>query len=349
MKRLASLAFALAFPLLAQEPPKFGEQIDVNLVLLDAIVTDSKGNQILGLETDDFVVKENGLEQSVESVEYFTNRQNLTAREESAPFKAERIREERSFVFFFDKPQQAELFDRLVLARRGVHEFIDRHMKPGDRVAIVGHDVRLKVYSDFTSDKRQLKAAVNEVSRFGRGLMTPTKGEGPALLRADQMNRLMDDSGSVYEALEALGDALRPIRGRKNLVLFSAGIFEPGEVIRDGMLIGESTYFRPMVRALNRANVTVYAASLWNDPQVASFVHQTLSRLASETNGEYYQFAVTYGSIVKKIEQTNSGYYLISYYTRRPKGSRGWQKVELDVRDQPQFRIKGRQGYAFGE
>ena len=37
-----------------------------------AVVTDNRGNQILGLTKDDFVVKENGVEQTIESLDYFT-------------------------------------------------------------------------------------------------------------------------------------------------------------------------------------------------------------------------------------------------------------------------------------
>ena len=114
MRRFA-LAFALlalAFPGLAQQQP-FEEQIDVNAVLLDIIVTDDKGNQILGLSKDDFIVKENGIPQEVDSVDYFTNRRLLDSREESAPFKVERVREDRYFIFFFDKPEAGAMFDKL--------------------------------------------------------------------------------------------------------------------------------------------------------------------------------------------------------------------------------------------
>jgi len=102
---------ALALPSFAQEPvlaqaPQFGEEVDVNAVLLDVIVTDRKGNHILGLNANDFIVKENGVEQTVDSVDYFTNRRLLDQREEQAPFKVERVREERYFIFFFDKPTE---------------------------------------------------------------------------------------------------------------------------------------------------------------------------------------------------------------------------------------------------
>src|SRR5207302_2921976 len=90
-------------------PPRYGENIDVNLVVLDAVVTDGRGNQILGLDKNDFVVKENGVAQPVESVEYFTNRTLLNEPEEKAPFKVERTHEERYYIFFFDKPDEQQL------------------------------------------------------------------------------------------------------------------------------------------------------------------------------------------------------------------------------------------------
>ena len=82
----AILAMLLAFPLIAQE--QFGEKVDVNVVLVDAIVTDATGHQILGLDKDDFVVTENGQPQKIESIDYFTNRRLLNAREGNIPFKA---------------------------------------------------------------------------------------------------------------------------------------------------------------------------------------------------------------------------------------------------------------------
>src|SRR5713226_4513255 len=110
MKRIGFVAIllTLVFPLLAQDQ-KFGEKIEVNVVLLDSIVTDSHGNQVLGLGKDDFVVKEGGAPQAIESVDYLTNRRLLNGLEENAPFKVERVRESRYFVLFFDKPSEGQL------------------------------------------------------------------------------------------------------------------------------------------------------------------------------------------------------------------------------------------------
>src|SRR5258708_4343220 len=106
-KRFITLLMIVAAPLFAQQPPQnpqpFGERVDVNLVQLDAIVTDSRGNQMLGLGKDDFVVRENGQPLPVDSVDYFTNRRLIDAPQSAPNFKLERVHDERYLIFFFDK------------------------------------------------------------------------------------------------------------------------------------------------------------------------------------------------------------------------------------------------------
>ena len=341
--------FAITFILFAAvtAAAQTSERIDVNAVLLDTVVTDNRGNQILGLTKDDFVVTEDGVRQTVDSVDYFSTRRLLTENEESAPFKVEAVREERYFIFFFDKPEQGQLFGELNRARRAVEEFIERDMGAKDLVAITGHDRALRVYSDFTSNKQQLRKALNDSAKFGTGIKKANTS-GPSIVREigeDQISRV---GGTVYEAIEALADAVRPIRARKNLVLFSAGIVEPSEDVRDGVLLNESRHYDPMISALNAANVTVYAKNLFANPPTEPVFHQTLERIADATNGEYWRNAVGYEPLLKEVEKASGGYYLITYRSNKPRGARGFQKVDVKVVN-PEFRVKARAGYAYGE
>ena len=350
MRRFAVLfaLLALAVPTFAQTQP-FQEEIDVNAVLLDVIVTDTRGNQILGLGPDDFVVKENGTVQKVDSVDYFTNRRLLDMSEEKAPFKVERVREDRYFIFFFDKPLEPSLFQsQLTLAREAVREFVRTDMKETDLVAIVGHDARLKVYTDFTSDKAQLERALNEATRFGRGITTAPKGEGASILRNIDTDEMMKRTGTVYQGLDLLADSTRPIRARKNLVLFSPGIADREEAVMGGeLLTTRSRYLDPMLESLNAANVSVYGVQLQQDVRLTTFVHQRLSEISESTGGDYFQFNTSFKSAVDRIEDTNAGYYLLTYRTQKPKGERGYQKVEVSLRN-PEFKVVSRSGYQFG-
>jgi len=322
-------------------PPRYGENIDVNLVVLDAVITDGRGNQILGLDKNDFVVKENGVAQPVESVEYFTNRTLLNEPEEKAPFKVERTHEERYYIFFFDKPDEQELWDRIARARAAAKDFVNA-LKPGDQVAIVTHDVRLKVYSDFTSDKAQLIRALDDVASNGRGQMT---GSGP-LMKAINGDRMMNETGTVYQALDLVGDAVRGIRGRKDLILLSPGIIDNSQQVVSGLVMNESRYYRPMIESLNAANVSVHALNIQEDYSNEPFVHQTLQELADNTNGEYYRNVVTFGPLFKRIEQQTNGYYIITYYAHHPRGTSGFQKVKVSLAN-PELHVKARTGYSF--
>src|ERR1700730_4091001 len=182
-----ALLFAATAAWTQQQSPQYGEKVDVNLVLLDAVVTDSRGNQILGLDKNDFVVKENGVPQEIDSVDYFSNKPVDTG------------------VFF----------NRLALARNAVKDFIRKDMKPTDVAAVVAHDVRLKVYSDFTSDRQQLERAGDETALFGRGITTSDSDpNAPSILRGGT-SKIIDDTGTVYEALQLIGERLRGIRARK--------------------------------------------------------------------------------------------------------------------------------------
>jgi len=348
LKTLTLALFFAASTLAAQQPqnPQFGEKVNVNLVLLDAVVTDSHGNQILGLDKNDFVVKENGVDQPVDSVEYFTNRQLLDAPESKAAFKVERVHDQRYFVFFFDKPQGAQLFDRLSLARRAAKDFI-ADLKPTDYVAVVAHDIRLKVYSDFTNDHAQLNRAIDQTASWGLGITHSNAPAGvPSILRADS-DRIVDDTGTVYQALELLGDQLRPIHARKDIVLFSAGILAPDEQISNRMVVGQSRYYQPMISALNRADVTVYPINLIDATGEPFFMEQNVERIASDTNGQYFRWNTSFAPALKQIEKLSAGYYLISYYTKPHSGS-GYQKVQVALKN-PEFRVKARQGYSYGD
>jgi VWFA-related protein len=351
MRRSAVLLaiLALALPLAAQTQTAYQEKVDVNVVLLDAIVTDAQGHQILGLGKDDFVVKESGVEQPLETVDYFTNRRLLDAREENAPFKVERVREDRYFIFFFDKPNDpGVLFDELNRARDAARKFIDKRMLATDRVAIAGHDGRLKIYSDFTNDKKQLQRALDEALRFGKGLKSGGSADAPSILHAIDTGAMINHTGTVYEALDLLADAVRPIRARKNLVLFSPGVLDPTETVTAGMAISRSPYLDPALQSLNAANVSVYPVQIQRDVDFTPAIHQRLQEFAQATGGRYFEFNTSFEPALSQIENVNNGYYLLSYRTKHAASETGFQKVSVSIRNQPKLRVNARAGYTYG-
>src|SRR5437867_3724109 len=136
IKRLISLLVVVAAPLFGQQQTEpFKAKVDVSLVLIDAVVTDSRGNQILGLGKDDFVVRENGVPQSIDSVDYFTTRKLLNAPEKNAAFNVERVHDERYLIYFFDKQVGGGLNDPTRTARYELARYLQDHLHPEDRIA----------------------------------------------------------------------------------------------------------------------------------------------------------------------------------------------------------------------
>jgi hypothetical protein len=52
--------------------------------------------------------------------------------------------------------------------------------------------------------------------------------------------------------------------------------------------------------------------------------------------------------VFKRVEKAASGYYLITYRTQKAPEARGFQKVRVSVRNQPQLRVQARSGYYYG-
>lgn len=339
---LLSALLATALPSYAQN---LQERIDVDLVLVDVTVTDSNGNQILGLGADDFVVREDGEEQKIESVDYFTNRRLLTSPEEKAAFKVERLREERYFILFFDESGGTPAFSRLVRAQKDALSFVRDQLKPQDLVAVAGYDSRLKVYADFTSDKTILQKALEDVMKFSNGLTAvPSYAGDASILRNMDIAEMVDDTGRIYDALELIGGALCSIQARKVLALVSPGIGDPSS-FNPRILENEETFYQPMIHSLNAANVTVHAIGLLEDAGFSA-IEQTLARIANDTGGEFYPNVVSFITPLKKLEKESSGYYLLTYRIRKPEGTHGYQKIEVSVKN-TEFRVRARDGYAY--
>jgi VWFA-related protein len=342
----AALSLALALPAAAQDAPKYEEKVDVNLLLLDVTVTDRKGNQILGLAKDDFVVKIDGEQLPVESMQYFTNRRLLTIPEAQAEFKVEQVKDVRYFVLFFhtypDPAFRTRFQNDMIAARRASLEFVEKRIRPEDKVAVAGYDMRLKLYADFTSDKETLKKAVEEAMTFSNGITSyPEKSADDAILSHLNMKAMINDTGRIYDGLELIADATKTIPARKALLLFSPGIGEASEFSAQ-IPENDAVWFDPMLAAIQRANVTVYPMHLMRNVRYHAS-EQNLSRLADDTGGEYYRQATSFEIPLKLIENKNNGYYLLGLYADIKKSGDKLSRVAVTLKN-PEFEVSSRKG-----
>ncbi len=341
----SALTLALAVPAAAQETPKFQEKLDVNLVLLDVTVTDKKGNQILGLTKDDFILKEDGEQKQIDSADYFTNRRLLTSPEDKAAFKVERVREERYFIIMLHRPPDPTfrqyILNDVLQAKRASLEFVEKEMLPEDRVAVVGYDIRLKVFSDFTSDKAALKKAIDEAVTFSNGIsIAPEHPAENSIFAHMSVPKMINETGRIYDGIELLAKAVEPIPARKVLLLFSPGIGEASDFSRE-IPENDAVWFNPMLAAIQRSNVTVYPMNLLRNVRYYA-AEQNLMRLASETGGEYYRQSTSFTIPLRQIENVNNGYYLLSYYSKKDSGDK-LKSLKVSLKN-PEFTVLARRG-----
>lgn len=146
-------------------------RIATNLVQLDAVVTDKKGQLVTDLTADDFEVYEDGRKQKITNLSFVTTQAQALA-SPPAPVASNRA---ASLPPVRIQPEQvrrtiALVVDDLCLSwaslnyvRKALKKFVDENVQPGDLVAIIRTAGSIGVLQQFTSDKRQLYAAVERV------------------------------------------------------------------------------------------------------------------------------------------------------------------------------------------
>ena len=198
------------------------------LVVVDAVVTDKKGNYIHDLTAKDFKVYEDNKEQEIKSFAFQSD--------PASPLSNRK----RYVVLFFDNSTM-QLSDQ-AMARQAAAKFIDSNSGTNRYMAVVNFGGSLQIAQNFTNDAEKLKKVIT-------GLKIPVTSTGAAEgpnLGAAEMDFGVRDS---IMALRSLGKSLGTVPGRKTLVLFTSGFPVNPE------------YFSEVTATIdvcNKANVAIY-------------------------------------------------------------------------------------------
>ena len=251
MKSKTLLAFVLTISLLAQtaaqDPVKQGDvvRVDTNLVQIDVVVTDKNGKQVTDLKPEDFEVSEDGKKRQIthfsyiDAVRAIANTDASSAPPESKegaePVKPARLKREqvrRTVALVLDDLGLS--FESLGYARQAMRKFVDEQMQPNDMVAVLRTSAGVGVLQQFTSDKRQLHAAIERVrwNPIGRGGISPVGTLNEQSIGADIRDNIqfieeMEESRAGQYSVGTIGTINAIIRGlgempgRKSVVLIS--------------------------------------------------------------------------------------------------------------------------------
>ena len=253
------LALVLTISLLAptaaqqkQQQPKNKDDvvsIDTNLVQIDVVVTDKAGKQVTDLRPEDFEVSEDGKKRQLTHFSYIATGKasqpddlsgNVAANPEDAvktealikPARLKREQARRTVALVIDDLGLS--FESFDFARKALIRFVDEQMQPNDVVAVLRTSAGVGVLQQFTSDKRQLHAAIDSVrwNPLSRGGLNSGGTMNEASINADNRDgiqfteELEDSRAGMYSVgtigtIKAIIKGMAEMPGRKSLVLIS--------------------------------------------------------------------------------------------------------------------------------
>lgn len=400
------LALLLALPAQAQEDVV---KVKSNLVNIDVIVKDKKGKYVPDLKAEDFTITENGVTQKIEFFDA-----PLLQTDPGKPGEEVAATAPRNYVSLVLDYQTTDVTN-LKPVREGAIKYVREQVTDADAVAVLSVTNGLQMLQSFTQDKAKLIACLENLDssidsknfeqrdisdRIGNlrdflnsAESTPGAIESPAGGAAaarvmiaqrvlQQFIRMrtalsMQQARPVLAALAAIAEGLRPIPGKKTLVLFSQGFVSPA--VLDWQV-------QTTIDIANRANVAIYiidsaglraaapasgslvpssplagASAIANQEQRIRAVggetvfdtirqegqtreYDILYRISGDTGGKFLKGNNDIGQGLERINQEIQARYTLAYRSTNQNFDGEFRKVKIEVR-RPDTQIISRSGY----
>jgi VWFA-related protein len=327
----------------SQQPNQPVFRTGVNLVRVDVSVFGRGDQAVEGLQPSDFIVREDGVPQTVETVQFVkvTGQAPADLRESTTIRSAEHAAVEaarddvRLFVLFLDDYHVEKTPTIMIPLRRTLRAFAEK-LGPYDLVAVMDPLTPL-THVEFTRDRSKLLEVVNKFEGR-RGELFPVRS---AAEEAQQSQRNVWElrAGVTLDALNAIVTKLGGMReGRKSVLFISQG---PPVSMRSS----NWSRMEDVVQSANRGNVTIHTL----DPRPLGSTefggNLVLRRLSDETGGRAIFNTNDHAEHLDGVIADASAYYLIGYTPTRGEVADGkFHKIEVEVK-RPRVRVVARRGY----
>jgi VWFA-related protein len=338
-------------------PQQTGEQsagpvirVTVDLVQVDAVVTDSQGRHVTGLKPEDFEILEDGKPQKITHFSYVAGnavadgpaivspapRKNPGKTPEAIPAPVKALRPEevrRTIVLIADNLGLSS--DDIPNVRNAMKSFIERQMQAGDLVSIMTTSGGMGAMQQLTNDKRQLYASIERIhympGRTGLTWYKPILPLGPDKKFRMEIEQRLNAARSpvltlgTFDVLAYAIQGLREMPGRKAIALFSDG-FPPaaGGIIQLANRASVAIYTldpRGLVSqfftAVDAKGTMTLGNGIDNDEakRLAAYrdTQKGLEQLAQGTGGIFFHDDNDLSQGLTKALDDMSSYYLIGY------------------------------------
>jgi VWFA-related protein len=338
-------------------------RITTNLVQVDAVVTDKDGKPVTDLRPEEIQILEDGRRQNVMHFSYVIADAPAPAVAPSTPAKQTKApdKNDNPVAPVTLRPDQVRRtialvvddlglsFESTYYVRRALKKFVDEQMQPGDLVAIVRTSGGIGALQQFTSDKRQLYAAIDRVKWYGSGragisAFAPIEDNSDqseeAQAASEEFNQFREDVFAVgtLGAVSYVVRGLRELPGRKSILLISDGfrISNRDDPTRSYRALEA---LRRLVDQAGRASVVIYTMNAtglqtlaltaadntgrmsadqieqqMSNRRTAAFDSQEgLSYLALQSGGLAIHNNNDLSRGIERVLEDQKGYYLVGY------------------------------------
>ncbi len=335
MRRALSLAPLLALvagaPLAAQEPPRregsVRAEARVERVVVDAHVTDSRGDPIPGLGPSDFRVKVDGNPVPLESAEWIPADSPEVppiefAAAPSRDFAAKEYPPGRLLIFFFQTNYETSRLAGLMRMSLQAKRFLDT-LLPTDRVAVLSFDSHLKLRQDFTNDREKIRAAIYDSIRTGLP-PRPEPEVSPSLAKNFDF-RAAKKAVTPEKALALISRAAAPIPGGKSMLYFGWGLGTIGGLA--GPNPRDVRDYAEALPALAAARINIFTLDVTDADYHTLEV--TLEQISDLTGGTYQKTHIFPSLAMDRVRRAIAGRYVLVF--RKPEGPRGHHTIEVNL------------------
>ncbi len=392
-------------------------RVNANLVNVDVIVKDKKGKVVKDLKAEDFAVLENGVKQNIEFFDATlgTDGSNKGTDPVTVTTETSTLRSQpRNLVALVLDGQTTEATN-LKPVRDGMIKFVRDRITTDDSAALFAIAGGLQLIQPFTQDKEKLVSAVERTTHISAQAKTSeqrelaatidklrndlagapslegitTQAGGSAALQTMITKRVLEQflqlrstlsnqqTRPILAALAAICEGLRPMRGKKTLVMFSQG-FIASEVL--------DWQVQSTIDLANRANVSIYiidstglkggvpqssavappsalagiSAAVDQESRIRTSAgesvfdisrleginrqHDLLFRLSEDTGGHFIKNTNDFSDGLNRIDDEIRSRYTLAYRSTDQNFDSRFRKVKIEVR-RPGVNVEARPGY----
>jgi VWFA-related protein len=363
---------------------------EAELVLVNVSVRDRDGNLVRDLKPEDFTILEDGKPQKVSSFD-IENMANVPAVETAAqqvnllstPAKkatavpanptlsaqAQAIKDRRLIILFFDLSAMEP--DEIERSAAAAQNYVDKQMQPADLVAVVSLGNSIVLNQDFTSDRAQLKKALQGFNLgagagFEEGNVGTTEGtpDNANSFTVDDTEYNIFNTDRRLEAIRSIASQVASVPQEKALIYFSSGMDRTG--------IENESELRSATNAAVLANMAIYTMdirglqalppggaaqnaslrgvspyngqSTLNDLNSNFTTQETLVSLSVDTGGRAYLDSNDFTRVFRGVQQDMDMYYLLGYHSTNTARDGKFRKITVRV-NRPGVKLEYRKGY----